>query len=188
MNILDRWNNFKRLMLLVCSILMWIVSIVFSYMGFKSDVATDWYFGIFAIILSISITALELYLNSQTFDFDNVDFGLVVLWIGGLGAYAYGIWTNIIGVSVMMLGTGDLSTVRWSVQIVPILVGLLLEILPEPMFVAFLKTKEVKKQQQPVKYHIPVPSTKQAETISPHVDKALLAKLQQTHPNSAYKR
>lgn len=193
MSILDRWNNFKRVMLLLCSILMWMVSIVFSYIGFKSDVRNEWYFAIFALILSASVTALELYLNSQTFDFEGVDFGLIILWIGGLFAYAYGIWTNIIGVATMMLGSSDLNTVRWSVQVVPIIVGVLLEVLPEPMFVAFLKSKMVKKQQpnQQNFKSIPVPpphhpkSDRRPDDI--HMDDAMLARLRRTQPNAPYK-
>ena len=141
LSVLERWNNFKRLLLVIFAVLMWVMSIVFSYIGFKADVQTEWYFGIFALILSATITSLELYLNSQTFDFNEVDMGLVILWIGGFAAYAYGIWTNIIGVSIMMVGNADLTQVSWQGQVVPIIFGLLLEILPEPMFVAFLRAK-----------------------------------------------
>lgn len=139
--VLDRWNAFKRLLLIIFSILMWVMSIAFSYMGFKSGVRTEWYFGVFAVILSGTITTMELYLNSQTFDLTEFNVGIIVLWIGGIAAYAYGVWTNIIGVSIMMIGTGDLTTVSLERQFVPIIVGLLLEVLPEPMFVAFLTAR-----------------------------------------------
>lgn len=143
LTVLDRWNNFKRLLLVVFSILMWVMSIVFSYFGFKSGVRSEWYFGMFAIILSGAITTMELYLNSQTFDFSAVNVGLIVLWIGGIVCYLYGIWTNIIGVGIMMLGTGDLTTVGWQAQVVPVAFGILLEVLPEPMMIAFFTSKKV---------------------------------------------
>lgn len=187
MTVLDHWNNFKRILLVICAVLMWVMSIVFSYIGFKADVQTEWYFGIFALILSATITSLELYLNSQTFDFNEVDMGLVILWIGGFAAYAYGIWTNVVGVGMMMLG-GDLTTVKWSAQVVPIIVGILLEVLPEPMFVAFLKTKAVRKQpnqQQQKQHHIPIPPpnpVKQLDTVSPRFDPKVLADLRRTQP------
>lgn len=141
---IDRWNSFKRVLLVLFSILLWCVSIVFSYIGFRSDVRQEWYFSLFALILSGAITAMELYLNSQNFDFDGADVGTLVLWIGGLFCYAYGIWTNIAGLSIMMINPND---VRWQAWVVPVIAGVLLEVLPEPMFVAFLKSKKIEKPQ-----------------------------------------
>lgn len=141
-NPLDTWNGAKRQLLRIFAVLMWVMSLVFSYIGFKSDVQNDWYFGVFAIILSGTITVLELYLTSQTFNFSEVDMGLVMLWIGGIAAYAYGIWTNVEGLAVMMIGPAGLLAVSWQTQVVPIIAGVLLEVLPEPMFIAFLKSRK----------------------------------------------
>lgn len=161
LSVLDRWNNFKRLLLVVFAVLMWVMSIVFSYLGFKSGVRNEWYFGLFALILSGAITTMELYLNSQTFDFSELEVGMIILWIGGLAAYAYGIWTNVIGMSIMMVNP---DTSNWQAWVVPVIGGVLLEILPEPMFVAFLKTKKVSPlipqgQNQAPKRTIPIPET-----------------------------
>lgn len=138
---LANWNRFKLGMLLVFSVLLWLTSMVFSYIGFINETHVEWYFKLFAIFLTGAITALELYLTSQTFNFDEVDMGLVILWAGGIGAYLYGIYTNVIGLSVMMIGTATLTSVGWQVQVIPIIAGFLLEALPEPMFIAFLKSK-----------------------------------------------
>lgn len=138
---LANWNKFKLGMLLVFSVLLWLTSMVFSYIGFINETHVDWYFKLFAIFLTGAITALELHLTSQTFNFEEVDMGLVILWAGGLAAYCYGIYTNVIGLSVMMIGTATLTDVGWQTQVIPIIAGFLLEALPEPMFIAFLKSK-----------------------------------------------
>lgn len=146
-NPLETWNSAKRQLMRVFAILMWIMSIGFSYIGFKAEISNEWYFGVGAIILSGAITVLELWLTSQTLDFNELDMGLVMLWFGGLAAYAYGIWTNIQGLAVMMIGPAGLLSVSVQSQVVPILAGILLEVLPEPMFIAYLKSRKVVKSQ-----------------------------------------
>lgn len=185
MKAFEVWNQIRFKLGLIGAIVGWSLSILYSFKGFRAETNQDTTSIILALALSALITILELLLNGQSFSPKVVDVSLVILWIGGILAYAYGIWTNIIGLSIQVLGTSDLSSVSTSALIIPILAGALIEVLPEPMLVIYFRSMENKQavQQQKNKIPVPPPNTiKQANTVSPYMDPAMLAKLQQTHP------
>lgn len=142
MNTLSKWNNFKKYLLRYSSFCVWIIGGFFSFIGFTNGLHTEWYWMAIALTLAVVINALELALNSEpirNFINLNMDVGDIVLVLGGIGSYIYDIWTNILGLSVLMYATNNLATVSLSQQIAPILIGVLLAILPEPMYVKSLK-------------------------------------------------
>jgi len=128
------WPKIKRLLALVTAVLLWIISIVFSYKGF--NFSTNHSMAWAGIIMAFAVTVLELIFNTNSIESllgdRNAEFGEWILVIGGLLAYVYDIWTNIIGILAVQGKSFDLTT--WSV-VVPILVGTFMAILPEPMFV-----------------------------------------------------
>lgn len=155
-NELARWNNFKKVGLNISSKFVWLVSIVFSllgFVGFLNDRAIgqsalpNWLFYGFVIIgigLSIVVNMLELALNSEQLSKvmnRNMEVNDVVLWIGGIVAYLYDIYTNVIGLSLLMQGTINLGSVPVEGKIIVIVWGVLLAILPEPMYIKSLRMK-----------------------------------------------
>lgn len=129
----DSWNRIKRLLSFITGIALWIVSIVFSYQGFKisnNDVAWA------GIVLSFAVTVLELIFNTNTLNGllnENIEFGEWILVLGGAIAYIYDVWTNILGFYVMQNKPAP-ETITLGF-VVPFLFGMLVAILPEPMFV-----------------------------------------------------
>lgn len=155
-NELARWNNFKKLGLNVSSKFVWLVSIVFSLLGFvgflndrtvEQATLPEWLFYAFVVIgigLSIVVNMLELALNSEQISKvmnRNMEVNDVVLWIGGIVAYLYDIYTNVIGLSLLMQGTINLGIVPTEGKIIVIVWGVLLAILPEPMYIKSLRMK-----------------------------------------------
>lgn len=155
-NELARWNNFKKLGLNVSSKFVWLVSIVFSllgFVGFLNDRTSaqaslpEWLFYGFVIIgigLSIVVNMLELALNSEQLSkitTNNLEVNDVILWVGGIVAYLYDIYTNVIGLSLLMQGTINLGIVPTEGKIIVIVWGVLLAILPEPMYIKSLRMK-----------------------------------------------
>lgn len=191
---LARWNNFKKLGLNASSKFVWVVSGIFSLMGFIGLLTTrtveqaalpQWLFYLFVVIgigLSIVVNMLELALNSENIgkafnlDMEVMD---VVLWVGGLVAYAYDIYTNILGLSLLMLGTIDVKAVPVQSLIFVIAWGVLLAILPEPMYVKSLKMAYVQAYKQP-KAHSQSPYT-----VTPNTggDSKVDAYLRQKYPD-----
>lgn len=155
-NELARWNNFKKLGLNVSSKFVWLVSIIFSllgFIGFLNDRGTGqsalptWLFYGFVLIgigLSVVVNMLELALNSEQLSKitnRNMEVNDVVLWIGGIVAYLYDIYTNVIGLSLLMQGTVNLGIVSTEGKIIVIVWGILLAVLPEPMYIKSLRMK-----------------------------------------------
>lgn len=153
-NELARWNNFKKVGLNLSSKFVWVVSGIFSLMGFIGLLTTrtveqaampKWMFWMFVIIglgLSVVVNMLELALNSENIGkvFNNqMEVMDIVLWAGGFVAYAYDIYTNVLGLSMLMLGTINLGATPTESQVIVVVWGILLAILPEPMYVKSLK-------------------------------------------------
>lgn len=138
----DKWLRIKKLLALLTSILLWIVSIIFSYQGFALDSGSG--MGWVGVIMAFAITVLELIFNTNTTD-DLTDskstFGEWILVIGGVLAYIYDIWTNILGLyaarNVAMPSISHLG----ADFLIPFIVGAFIAILPEPLFVWSLNFK-----------------------------------------------
>lgn len=128
----------------VGSVVGWGLSIFYSYLGFKPDSLDHWkwYYTWMAIFMSFLVTVVELYLNSTPLSKvfgEDADFRVVALLAIGLAGYAYGIWTNIAGISVIM---NVVKGSPWTEWVVPILFGTALEVAPEPLLLAYLSYKD----------------------------------------------
>lgn len=151
---LARWNNFKKVALGLSSRFVWVVSGIFSLMGFIGLLTTrtaeqaampKWMFYGFVVIgigLSVVVNVLELALNSEKLDkiFNSgMEVMDIILWVGGFVAYLYDIYTNVLGLSLLMLGTINLGVIPVESKVIVIVWGILLAILPEPMYIKSIK-------------------------------------------------
>lgn len=108
----------------VAAIVAWGLSIMFSQEGFALSSPKGAWMG---WALAGIITAVELVFNTSTSKMSQT------LVLTGLLCYLYGIWTNITG--FWDYQHPDVSFVIFSTQsILSLLVGTVLEILPEPLF------------------------------------------------------
>lgn len=102
---------------------LWMVSVNFSYEGFNFEVPDmSW----MAIVLSLAVTVLQLVWSKLGASAN------MTLMIGGLLAYIYGIYTNVMGITQAQSATGEGNVTKY---VFPILLAVILEIMPEPMFV-----------------------------------------------------
>jgi hypothetical protein len=102
----------------------WAVSVMFSQVGFGiSSPKVTW----LGWILAGIVTVVELVFNTST---KKLSMTLVVT---GILCYVYGVWTNITGFWEFQ-HPGELFTFFSSVSVLPIILGSILEILPEPLF------------------------------------------------------
>lgn len=116
------WDRIKKLSAVLVAIALWLFSGYFSVFGFNFkteqslgfDVAT-----IFGILLAVGVTVGELIMNSDVTQMN------LTLYIMGIVCYLYGIYSNIIGIYALNPDGG------W---ILPVLVGLFIEVFPEPVF------------------------------------------------------
>jgi len=116
---LDGRHKLAVLGALIC----WVLSVYFSYLGFKVDNEQMLWVG---WVLAIVVTIVELVFNSPTKDLS------LTLVIAGIMCYGYGIWTNVTGFwSLQHPGIPfELLSMK---SIMPYFIGLILEVLPEPL-------------------------------------------------------
>lgn len=130
------YRSVKRLLARIFAIAFWLISIYFSQLGFgfrhESALAT-----IFGFVLGCGVTVLELFANE-----DGANLNPTLL-IACLFAYGYGIWTNIVGIAAWS-GVdsvfGSLLSNPGAV-IMPITLGVILEIVPEPLLLRGMDVK-----------------------------------------------
>lgn len=123
---LDGWMKTKRTMAVLVAISLWVASAVFSYNGFSlNDPSSAW----LGAILTISITVIELIFNA---DISRLN---LTLFVSGLLAYTYGVATNIMGFYAAQGGNMEKVYAHPESVIFAVLVGAMLEIIPEPMFI-----------------------------------------------------
>lgn len=116
---LDGRHKLAVLGALVC----WVLSVYFSYLGFSVDNTQMLWVG---WVMAMVVTIVELAFNTPV---SRLPLTLVVI---GLICYAYGIWTNITGFwSLQHPGVPfEVFTIK---AVMPIVIGLVLEVLPEPL-------------------------------------------------------
>lgn len=125
------YEKLLRRLGIVFAFALWGVSIFFSVEGFDFDMNNKpWTFYI-SLILSLSVTVIELLWNKTSFEKD------MMFYIVGALAYCYGVYTNIIGI---MDARGEV--VGPLAIVLPILLGLFIEIVPEKLFMKSLKELE----------------------------------------------
>lgn len=122
-------NRFGRLdgkhkLAMIAGIVVWGISIYFSQLGFATDNARAAWLG---WILGCVVTVVELVFNSPTNKLS------MTLIFAGILCYGYGIWTNVTGFwdfnnpGVPFVALSQASIKTW-------FVGVLIEVLPEPLF------------------------------------------------------
>lgn len=113
----EQYQIILRLLAALTAVALWGVSVYFSADGFGIKVPSVAWIG---IILALSITVIELVFNREGFNHN------YVLIIAGVAAYAYGIYTNIIGIQAAQ------QSQEWTF---PVILAVFLEIVPEPLLV-----------------------------------------------------
>lgn len=122
-------NNFARMdgrhkLAVVGALVCWGLSVWFSYIGFRIDSSQIAWVGWF---LAGIVTIVELVFNSNTGKLS------LTLIVTGALCYMYGVWTNVTG--FWTLQHPEVPFVLLSSRsILPIFVGSIMEILPEPLF------------------------------------------------------
>jgi hypothetical protein len=126
------YEKVKRILAGVVALVLWGLSIKFSVSGFGAgiddkEIWIGW-------LLGFSITVIQLVWNGIKGRAN------LTLWVLGLSAYLYGIYTNIMGIMVWRGDTFETLANNPFILVFPIILGLFLEIAPEPLFVwAFTK-------------------------------------------------
>jgi len=113
-----------RLIGFLAAVGMWIISIYYSVDGFNITIQHMAWVG---IAMGLIVTAIELVWNEEGVRKS------FTLKIGGVCAYAYGIYTNIAGLAHAQ-GLGDLGAAPEK-YLFPLILGILLEVMPEPLLV-----------------------------------------------------
>lgn len=122
----DKWMRLKKFMAVLVAIALWFASMRFSYEGFNLSLPEMAWLG---WILAIAVTVIELVFNT---DIQKLN---MTLFFAGLIAYAYGIWTNVAGFFAVQGGTFESLKSEPLSLLFPFLVGIFLEVVPEPLFV-----------------------------------------------------
>lgn len=148
------YESILRMLAVVSSIVMMFISAQFSVDGFAFQNPNKLYIG---WLLAAILIIVEMIFNNGVASVEDAKGPQearrnVILLVAGLVAYAYGIATNISGI----LHSGRLPDSPLD-YIVPIALGLFLEIVPEPLMVWALLSpsnyggynKKNQKQQQP---------------------------------------
>lgn len=120
----DKYVGLKRLLAFVASIGLWGVSMYFSYKGFEFESTTVLWFG---VVMALVVTVVELVFNTRIKDLNPT------LVVSGMICYVYGVYTNITGFYILQHGTLD-NFFSGSGFLIPIVAGLLSEVLPEALF------------------------------------------------------
>lgn len=120
----ENLTGLKRMLAIVVALALWWMSMTFSVRGFVSfnqtpnpdDAWIGW-------TLAGCVTAFELIWNGMK------ERTNLTMWVVGMLAYTYGIVTNVMGIAEWM----GIGMSLWF--IFPILLGLVIEIAPEPAFI-----------------------------------------------------
>jgi hypothetical protein len=115
------WKRIRSVLCVFFALSFWILSMIFSQAGFGITVP-QWAWA--GWILAGGVTVLELVLNSG----DRIPPTLLVC---GAIAYVYGISTNIFGILAARTGMSAINF--WDI-VLSIVIGLIIEIIPEPLF------------------------------------------------------
>ena len=118
----QRYTLLIRVSAVAVAIIFWIISVVFSADGFNFIMPHYRWMG---YLLAISVTVLELVFVEEGFEHSPTVAAV------GLLAYLYGVVTNVIGIWTAQ-GSPDAS-LNPLVLVFPVILGLLVEIAPEPL-------------------------------------------------------
>lgn len=120
----NRYAQLIRLTAVLVALLLWLISVLFSVDGFNFILPKYRWMG---YLLALAVTIIELVFNEE-----GMRHSLTLVTVGLL-SYLYGMATNVIGVWVAQ-GSPDPTTNPFA-MIFPIVLGIFLEISPEPLLV-----------------------------------------------------
>lgn len=140
----NTYESVLKILAVLSSIALMFISAQFSVDGFSfqspNKVIIGW-------VLAVILIIVEMIFNNSppsTKSDDLIEARRAgILFLAGLVAYAYGIATNVSGI----LHSGRMPD-SWFDYIVPVALGLFIEIVPEPLMVWALLTPSKKYQQQ----------------------------------------
>jgi hypothetical protein len=116
---------------LLGAIICWGLSVYFSYLGFKVDNSQMQWVG---VVLAGVVTIVELAFNTPVHKLPTT------LIAAGIVCYVYGIFTNITG--FWSLQHPGIAFEWFQIEsLMPVVIGLIMEILPEPLFMWGLDVK-----------------------------------------------
>jgi len=124
---MTNYNKAFRVLAIVVAVVLWAVSVQFSALGFGID-AKDYI--VYGYILALAVTTLELIMNKAGASLPPV------LFIACILAYMYGTFTNVEGIWAIQGAKSEFTA--W---LMPAVLGLFLEIVPEPMILWALSFK-----------------------------------------------
>src|SRR5512143_1762303 len=116
----ERYSILKRVGAVITAIALWYLSIRFSVAGFSIKVPDLAWAG---WVLGFAVTVIELIFTSE-----NRGRNTTLIFLGMI-SYAYGIWSNIVGINAAR-GVDSFSFAF----VLSVILGLILEIAPEPLF------------------------------------------------------
>lgn len=119
----EHYDTLKRIFSVITAISLWFLSLRFSVEGFSIQVPNLVWAG---WVLGLAITVIELIFTSQGRGKNST---LIVL---GIFAYAYGIWSNVVGIYASRGATSD-GLINTN-MLFSVILGIVLEIAPEPLF------------------------------------------------------
>jgi hypothetical protein len=124
---LDGRHKLAILGALIC----WVLSVYFSYLGFKVDNSSMVWIG---WVMAGVVTIVELAFNTPMHKLP------LTLAVIGLVCYAYGVFTNITGFWSLQHPGVPFVWFQTS-SLMPIIIGFVMEVLPEPLFMWGLDVK-----------------------------------------------
>lgn len=119
----DLLDSIKKYAPICAAIALWAVSIYFSYTGFNFIVGRGIVIG---LVLALAVTVVELIFTT---DISHLN---MTLFIFGILAYGYGVYSNVAGIISYMGGISPSAGLN--AYIFPSLVGLFIEVVPVPLF------------------------------------------------------
>lgn len=124
MNI-EVYRKLVRIAAGMMAVMFWGLSVYFSQGGFGVAMPEMAWIG---WVLALGVTVIEIVWNIDGFGHN------LTLMIIGLAAYAYGVWSNIIGIMAVQGVNINEMDAGWLIKIIfPVLLGIALEIAPEPL-------------------------------------------------------
>lgn len=119
------YDTLKRIGAIIVAVSLWFLSIRFSVDGFSIQVPNMAWAG---WVLAFAVTVIELIFTSENRGKN------ITLMVVGIAAYTYGVWSNIVGIYATRGAAPDGAGLMNTNLIFSVILGLILEIAPEPLF------------------------------------------------------
>jgi len=118
------YDGLLRIIGFLSAAALWGMSVHFTSRGFGFQMGEDTQW--IGIVLALVMTAIQIIWNNESRNTN------LTIFIVGLCSYAYGIWANVVGIMGLR---ADGSEGGILALVFPILLGVFVEIVPEPMLV-----------------------------------------------------